>query len=289
MISKWENFGHYLAGLWEGDGHSGKNPGPYIAITFHNKEYPLCVICQQLIGGFIRHKRQENAIVLTIQKRQELLKFVSLVGNKLRSPKSIEIWAIAKWLKTLDLAQPSNFCTQFELDSTPLFNNAWLAGFIDADGSFKVRYTKKKVNSVTKVLQTKERIALAFVIEQQMLHKKSGQSFKPLMDKIAKYLTVPLTFTKHKGKQYYCVNLSSFYKLKILIDYLEKYSLVSSKFLNYKDWCSVYKLMLVKKHLTSTGKSEIESIKKKMNSKRIHYDWSHIYKSFVFVIIEKHL
>lgn len=289
MISKWENFGHYLAGLWEGDGHSGTNPRPYIAITFHSKQYPLCRICQQLIGGTIRHKRQENAIVLTIRKQEALLQFVSLVGDKLRSPKSIEIWVIAKWLKTLDLPQAKNLRTQYQLDSTPLSNNAWFTGFIDADGHFKVRYTKKRVNPATKK-RTKERIALTFVIEQRMLHKKSGQSFKPLMDKIAKYLTVSLTVTKHNGKQYYCVNLSSFYKLKILIDYLENYSLVSSKLLDFKDWCSVYKLMLVQKHLTSTGKSEIESIKNKMNSKRIHYDsWGHILKSFVFVIIEKHL
>jgi hypothetical protein len=64
--------GHYLAGLFEGDGHiilskninsEGKISYPYIAITFVNKDLPLINKFVELFGGRLRFKNKENAIV----------------------------------------------------------------------------------------------------------------------------------------------------------------------------------------------------------------------------------
>ena len=56
-----QNTQHYLAGLWEGDGHADRKFQKYIAITFHRKDYPLVRLLQAHLGGTVRHKQKENA------------------------------------------------------------------------------------------------------------------------------------------------------------------------------------------------------------------------------------
>jgi heme/copper-type cytochrome/quinol oxidase subunit 1 len=76
------DFNYYLAGLWEGDGHlwipvrrtqapSGKIYFPHFCITFHKKEMEVVKFIQNLIGGYIRHKTKENALVLTISSKKD--------------------------------------------------------------------------------------------------------------------------------------------------------------------------------------------------------------------------
>jgi hypothetical protein len=286
MASKFNDFCFYLAGLWEGNGHSGNPPSPYVAITFHEKDYPLCIACQHLLNGRVRHKKHERAWVLIIQKQKDLFRFTQLIGDKLRSPKATEIWQIAQWLekKSKDSLLVSSL--NYSLDKTPLMQNAWFAGFIDADGGFKVRFTQKKVDPLTKKLKTKERIALSFIIEQRMFHMKSGYTMKPFIENIADFLTIPLSSRKHNGKNYHCVELSSFQKILILIEYLQIYPLYSSKYLDYENWLQVYQIMVNKGHLTEEGKQIISNIKSKMNRKRSQISCKHLLRFFSLVVIE---
>ena len=50
-------------------------------------------------------------------------------------------------------------------------------------------------------------------------------------------------------------------KHSIIIAYLEKFPLFSSKRLNYCDWKLCYNMMINKQHLTSEGRSKIKTIK----------------------------
>jgi hypothetical protein len=65
-------------------------------------------------------------------------------------------------------------------------------------------------------------------------------------------------------------------KHSIIIAYLEKFPLFSSKRLNYCDWKLCYNMMINKQHLTSEGRSKIKTIKAGMNSKRFYYNWDHL-------------
>ena len=287
MTYKFNDFCYYVAGLWEGDGHCGSIPNPYIAITFNKKDYPLCLLLKYIFNARIRYKNAENACVLTIQKRRDVFFFTQLIGDKLRTPKAIEIWEIARWLEkrfessSIPLSLNSQVSLlKYSLDESPLNQNAWLAGYIDADGGFKVRFTRKKVNF------QKVRIALSFIIEQRMVHKKSGLNMKFCMKNISDFLRIPLSIRKHNKKEYYCVELSSFSKLSILIEYLQKYSLLSSKHLDYLDWLDVYYKMVQQTHLIEEGKHDILTIKNGMNAKRTKFNWSHLLTLFCFVVIE---
>lgn len=268
--------GSYLAGLWEGDGHiilpkydsqSKLINSPCLAITFVDKDLPLVEKLVKIYGGWIRHKTKQSAIVWTIQKQLDLLNIVKVLNGYLRSPKIYEFNQLINYLQ-------ANLFTQ-SISNTPMSDNYWLAGFIDADGGFKIRYTFKKLSSTGKVL-TKERIEVKFVIEQRQTHPKNQESYISMMKQIADFLSVNLRVSKHNDKEYWIVEVSSLAKLQILVNYLNTYPLLTTKYNDYKDWLEAFALVKANKHLTESGKSQLFFIKSNMNRKRTNFDWSHI-------------
>lgn len=276
------NIGSYLAGLWEGDGHiilpkySDNNKlitYPLIAITFVNKDLPLVKKLVSIYGGYIRHKIKENAIVWIIGNKINLINIVELLNSYIRTPKLYEFNLLIDYLNkkyNIDIKK-------YDIDTSNLTNNNWLAGFIDADGSFKIKYTEKKLNSKGFVI-TKERIGISFSIEQRKIHLKSNERFKDIMEKINKIFSVEtnLRTSYHNNKEYWIVEISSLNKLENLIIYLNKFPLLTAKSNDYNDWLKVYNLVKEKEHLTITGKNIIKLIKSGFNKNRKIFNWQHL-------------
>lgn len=138
----------YLAGLWEGDGHIDlpsfdekgilKNT-PGLGITAHTQQLPLFETFLQKFGGRIRYKRKENAIVWTVTTPADLLKIVTLINGKIRSAKLYQFNLLIDYLNKIF---PDAQIIKYSEDCSSFFDNSWLAGFTDADGGFKIRYTK---------------------------------------------------------------------------------------------------------------------------------------------------
>jgi hypothetical protein len=105
-------------------------------------------------------------------------------------------------------------------------------------------------------------------IEQRQTHPLTDESFEPIMQKIADCFEVRLTTRFHTKKPYYCVEISSFFKLQKLIDYLEKFPLLSSKALDFRDWKQAWEMIRTKQHLTVEGKAQILILKSGMNNGR---------------------
>ena len=175
-----------------------------------------------------------------------------------------------------------------------LLEDSWLAGFIDADGHFKIsirgvappkpksgatprrgkaaRHTQLRCVSLA-------RVEVGFVIEQQKVHKRSGEPYLPLMSSIAELLGVNLRESLHGGRRYWCVESRSPSKLEILADYLNRHRLLTAKRNEYDDWLEALLLLKSGGHLTSEGFSQVVCIKNRMNRKRVDFDWSHIQQS----------
>jgi hypothetical protein len=66
----------------------------------------------------------------------------------------------------------------------------------------------------------------------------------------------------------------------ILIDYLDKFPLFSSKILNYKDWIKVLNYFKNKEQTKSEFLKEIIKIKSNMNDKRTNFYWDHLQKFY---------
>jgi hypothetical protein len=278
---KWQH-GSYLAGLWEGDGHimlpkqnpgSAKKHNPVLAITFSAINEPLIQKLVESYGGRKRRKQKEGALVYTIGNHESLLNIVSAMNGYLRTPKIYEFNALVDYLNDkLNAGLP-----RFDQDlHTPLSENYWLAGFMDADGGFKIRYTAKRTDPITGRLQTKERIEVRFFIEQRQFHPKTNTGFESIMRLIADFFGVNLRVSKHGGKSYWVVDVFSVPKLEKLVDYLLKYPLCTAKFNNYEDWLQAFQIVQNKLHLTESGKSEIALLKSRMNKRRVVFDWSHL-------------
>ena len=63
-----------------------------------------------------------------------------------------------------------------------------------------------------------------------------------------------------------------------VIEYFDRYPLLSSKYLAYKDWKYVVKQIQSRKGkpLTAEDILEIQKIKNQFNKKRINFDFSHL-------------
>jgi hypothetical protein len=70
-----------------------------------------------------------------------------------------------------------------------------------------------------------------------MLDPITGDDYSNVLTNIANFLNCTLLTRKQKstGNEYYTLTASSKISLQIIITYLEKYQLFSSKFLDYKD------------------------------------------------------
>lgn len=269
------DLGSYLAGLFEGDGHiwiqktfSGKNHNPRFCITFGLKNEPLAKKLLEILEvGFIRYKNSDNACVIVISSVAGLKKIVSLINGKLRTPKIGQLEALINWLNK----NHNTNLLLLPLCESSLLSDAWLSGFVDADGSFSVQYTKKE-NAL------KIKISCRLRIEQRMIDPSSKNSYYDILNKIATFLLCNLLTRKQisTNNTYYTLTASSLESIKIIINYFNKYPLYSSKYLDYKDWEIVAKLRLNNEHYTENGISKVELVKNSMNNSRTIFNWKHL-------------
>jgi len=127
------DFGFYLAGLIEGDGHFNKQN--QLIITFHEKDISLAYFLKSYIKfGHVSKIKDKAAIIYIITRRVGILKVLNLINGKMRTD--------SKWNQV-----KNNITYEFDwlpLDKSPLKDNWWLAGFIDADGSFQIKIINRK-------------------------------------------------------------------------------------------------------------------------------------------------
>ena len=83
---------------------------------------------------------------------------------------------------------------------------------------------------------------------------------------------------KSTGNEYYILAASSKMSLDIIIKYLDKYPLFSSKYLDYLDWKQIVLLILDNKHYTEEGLIKTDSVRNSMNRKRTYFNWDHLSK-----------
>lgn len=269
--------GSYLAGLFEGDGHiwiqkqvGKKTHNPRFCITFSLKNESLA---NKLLGviesGFIRYKPKENACVLVVSPVAGLKKVVNLINGELKTPKINQLHNLIDWLNRNHNAAGFN---KLPLNKDSLESSSWLSGFVDADGSFSVQYSNTETGAV------KRKIACRLRIEQRILDPSTKESYFYILNQICLFLNCNLLTKTQKstGNTYYTLAGSSKVSLNIIINYFNKYPLYSSKFLDYKDWEQVAKLIINNLHLTDEGINTVELVRSRMNTKRVYFNWDHL-------------
>jgi hypothetical protein len=265
--------GSYLAGLIEGDGtiiipstersSKGKLNYPSIQIVFQTKDFPLItLICRNIGHGSISKKKENAVYVYTINNLQGLLILVQLINGKIRGHK---LYQLNKLIDYLNIKSPSIILEKLPLDTSPLQNNSWLAGFIEADGSFQVR---------TSLTTKQPRLGLSFELSQARI-SRHGYSTLGVMEMIASFLGVKVNLIREERKHpQYRVRTTSVSTNQILRGYLDNYPLYGSKYLDYKDWCKILSYFEKETHWQNVD--SISKIKSQMNQYRTIFRWDHL-------------
>jgi hypothetical protein len=268
----------YLAGLFEGDGHIWiqkkdrmytKKHNPRFCITFHIKDAPLAIKLLSLLEyGHIAYRPKNNACILIVSEVKGLVKIFDLINGELRTPKINKIHLLIDWL---------NNNHKFNMGKLPikvgyLNQDSWLAGFIDADGSFSIQHTKRSNGAL------KNKIYCRLRIEQRMLDSITNVSYHSILLDISKFLGCSLLTRKQlaTGKEYYTITAFSKKSLSIIIYYLNVFPLLSSKFLDYKDWSIAAQLIIKNLYLSIESKTSIDVLKSNMNRNRLYFNWDHL-------------
>jgi len=272
-ICEWNSqFGYYLAGLFEGDGYitiNNKNKLIF-AITFNIKDKPLAQIILNIIGKGHISKRKSNNVELRFTTKASLCKIISLMNGKLRTPKIHQFYLLIDWMNKNHFQDNiKNKIIKLPLDTSSLMNNHWLAGFIDADGCFYIRCSLKQ-------------IICKFSLEQRMIYPKTLEKYEYIFNKICLAFNVKLAIRNRLNykNSYYIIKIENQNTIKLLITYLDNYSLFSSKYLDYLDWKKAFSIIINKTHFTEEGRKNILLFKNNMNNKRVYFDWTHLKKFF---------
>ncbi len=271
------NISTYIAGQWEGDGHiwipaterapSGKLYHPHFCITFKDTELPLVEYLKNIIGGTIRHKKENHAYVLTLSSFKDLKRIIEQLNGNQRTPKIYQFQALIKWINS-KTGSTYNFIPYTLKEQS---KDAWQSGFIDADGSFEVRCRENIKNKPGNT-----RVEIRFRLEQRLFVENSKKEYKEIMEQIAKEFKQNLTQSTHNNIKYWQLSGTSPKRLIIQNSYINKYSQKTSKLYNFKSWSKVLEMMHKSEHLTEEGYQEIKKIKGEMNSSRDQYDWKHL-------------
>lgn len=234
-----EEFGHYLAGLIDGDGHFSKNP--QLVIVFRLKDASLAYwLKSRLEHGTVTKVKNKNAYIFKLSSKSAIEKVLLLINNKLRTQTKYNQVINNVLVK---FKEPMNF----KMNESSDLNNHWLAGFTDADGSFQIKILTRDNRKRTEIL----------------LNYQVDQKYRDILDLIKEKFGGNIGYRSTQDTYYY--GSTSFGSAKKVVDYFDNYHLQSSKYMNYLKWRQVYLMIQNKDHLTLEGHEKIKVIKNKIN------------------------
>lgn len=182
-----------------------------------------------------------------------------------------------------EITANSNWNSNIEklpLNTTNLNSNSWFAGFSEGDSLFYIRITEGKYNTVS----------VTYELTQGNINNEILNSYKPIMLKIANQILGRNTDPKHGRDLYLEPNGNSFqWRVRTtnknenvgIVEYFNKFPLLSSKYLDYLNWEQAYNIILAKNHTKPSGLKLIKDLKNSMNSKRTEFSWEHLNKFYI--------
>lgn len=237
-----DQFGHYLAGLIDGDGHFSSKQ--QLVIVFNLLDVSLAYYIKKRLGfGNVRKVKDKNAFVLIIAARKGLEKVINLINGKIRTKNKFN--QITNNILNHDNYAELKKKINLKLNLDRNLKNHWLAGFSDADASFQI----KVLNRSNRV-----EVRLNFQIDQ----KKDD-----ILLLIKDFFGGNIGYRKTLDTYYY--GSTSFGSAKIVINYFDYFHLLSSKHINYIKWRKAYIIIQNKDHLKKDGFEKIIKLKNTIN------------------------
>jgi len=286
-INRLRLYGPYLAGLIEGDGtfqikdnpSTKSNYNPQIIIVFKIEDYPVAqYLCNLTNCGSIYKYKDRNYVLWRITTIKDVYIIVSVINGYIRTPKYETLIRYKTFFNEYfkDFLKNSTIINIIGLDTSPITSNSWATGFIDADGHFAISISKRKNGN--------SRITVRFSIEQRTTYHK----YQNIFDKSSYSFIIHILSEAFNGSVYsrtrtikdktytsfVIITFTSKTNIEVC-NYLDKYPLWSSKYLDYVSW---KKIVILQK--SSTSNSDIIKIanflRKDYNKTRTTYNWDHL-------------
>lgn len=243
-----EQFGYYLAGLIDGDGHFFSKQ--QLVIVFNSPEIDLAYYVKKILGyGYVKKVKDKNAYLFIVSNKDGLIKVLNLINGKLRTIN--KFYQVKNNILTNSIYLKENF--KFLINETNNFNNHWIAGFSDANASFKIKIVFKKDRPTPE-------IRLNFQIDL------IDNNVLLLIKKIKEVFGGKIGYRKSQDTYYY--ESTSFGSTKKIIKYFDAFHLQSSKHINYLKWRKAYLLIQNNKHLTELGINKIIKFKNTISNQQ---------------------
>ena len=208
-----EQLGHYLAGLIDGDGHFSK--AQQLVIVFSSPDAFLAYYLKNRIGyGAVRKVKSKQAVILIISKPEGLEIIFNLINGKLRTHSKLDV--VNNYISNIPYFKLLQSNIDFKLNNSNCLNNHWLAGFSDVRANFQIKKLDLNVG-----------IRLIFIVKN-----------KELVTTIKNFLGGNIAYNKLKDE--YLYDSSSFGSAKKVINYFDKYHLLSKKNIDYLRWRKSY-------------------------------------------------
>lgn len=297
--------------IWVGEGKYISTI-PKINIAFNIKDKPLANYLLEITKcGTINNKKSGNYIVWEIQNFREVYYLLLLINGYMRTPKhealiraitwynnyiykynninmdkKLKDWDIINIPRAIDLINNLELIEILNIDTSPLGSNSWLSGMTDADGNFSISlYKKKRVNLYYRLELRQNYHKFKINNNIDMLNNiiNKGESYYVIMSSIATFFKTNLysrdRFIKFKDVykiySFYIVMVTNKEALNSVVQYFDKYPLLSSKYLDYKDWAQIVNIIEFKGQKFETYKLA-EEIITNYNKTRHKFNWDHL-------------
>ena len=244
-----EQFGHYLAGLIDGDGHFSSKQ--QLVIVFNSLDASLAYYIKERLGfGSIHKVKDKNALILVIAARKGLEKVINLINGKIRTENKFDQITknILNHENYAEFRKKSTLVPSLKLNLDKDLKNHWLAGFSDADASFQIKVLSRRN-------RTEVRLNFQVGAEQQ---KKDS-----ILILIKDFLGGNIGYRKTQDTYYY--DSTSFGSARNAINYFDYFHLLSTKHINYLKWRKAYIIIQNRDHLNKDGLEKIIKLKNTMN------------------------
>lgn len=240
-------FGHYLAGLIDGNGDFSSKQ--QLVIVFNYYDLSLAYYIKLRLGyGQIKKVKNNNAYLFIISNKDGLIKVINLINCKLRTLNKYN--QVKNNILNHQLYSNFKEKIEFNFNCNNDFYNHWLAGFSDADASFQIKVVNKPRAHINK-----PEINLNYQIDQKN---------NDILILIKDFLGGIIGYNKSQDTYYY--DSTSFGSANKVIKYFDEYHLQSNKYINYLKWRKAYILIQNKDHLNELGFNKIIKLKNSMNS-----------------------
>ena len=260
------NFGYYLAGLIDGAGKFViKNLNIQLVIRFEYSDASLAYFIKKRLGfGRVIKNENNRTLIFLIDKVEGVIKVINFVKDKIRNQEILDqiknnICLQSYLIQIIEKDNPIILSTNqvkilsdnsnLQLNINADLNNYWFCGFSDVISNFNI-----KVLGNIKTNFSIDNISLSF----QMKFKD-----KKLLNVIKNFLGGNIIYNKRENLYYY--KTESFLSAYKIINYFDKYHLLSSKYIYYIKWRKTYNIIQDNNHLKINGFIKIMKIVEFMN------------------------